>query len=439
MNRREFGRRRRALMRLIGREGIAILPSARPKIRNRDVEYRFRQDSDFYYLTGFEEPGAVAVLLPGRSAGEYVLFCRDRDPEREVWDGARAGIDGACATHGADDAFPIEDLDEILPGLMEGRSRVHYSMGVQSDFDQKLVQWMTHLRRGAVGDLPQELVSLEHTLHDMRLYKSRSEVAAMRRAAKVAAAAHRRAMAVCRPGLFEYEIEAELTHEFRRAGGRWSYPPIVGSGPNACVLHYIDNARRLEDGDLLLIDAGCELDYYASDITRTFPVNGRFSPEQREVYDIVLRAQRAAIDAVQPGNHWNAPHEAAVKIITRGLVKLGLLKGGVPKLIREEAYRRFFMHRTGHWLGMDVHDVGDYRVGGEWRELEPGMVLTVEPGIYIPPGARGVPKRYAGIGIRIEDDVLVTAAGPEVLSDGAPKAPDEIEAWMARARAGDAA
>jgi Xaa-Pro aminopeptidase len=433
MTRNEFTRRRRALMRLIGRDGIAIVPSAPPKTRNRDVEYPFRQDSDFFYLTGFAEPDAVAVLSPGRSAGEFVLFCRERNPERERWDGVRAGVEGACEAYGADDAFPFDDLDEILPGLLEGRARVHYAMGLQPEFDQKLVHWMSHLRSAASSPLPQELASLEHTLHDMRLYKSRSEIALMRRAARITAAAHRRAMQVCRPGMFEHEIEAEILHEFRRAGADCAYPPIVGAGANSCVLHYIANRDECRDGDLLLIDAGCEHNYYASDVTRTFPVNGRFSDAQRAVYEVVLAAQRAAISAVRPGNHWNAPHEAAVRVITRGLVKLGLLKGTPAKLQREEAYKRFYMHRTGHWLGMDVHDVGDYRVGDAWRQLEPGMVLTVEPGIYIPAGSRGVAKKWWNIGVRIEDDVLVTADGHQVLSDDVPKDIDAIEALMATA------
>jgi Xaa-Pro aminopeptidase len=431
MNQREHSRRRRALMRRMGRDDIAILPAAEPKLRNRDVEYRYRPDSDFYYLTGFGEPHAVAVLLPGRPAGEYVLFCRDRDPARERWDGPRAGLDGAREHFGADDAFPIDDLDEILPGLLEGRERVHYAMGLQPEFDHKLVQWMSRLRGANSEVLPQELTSLEHTLHDMRLYKSRSEIAAMRKAARITAAAHCRAMQQCRPGMFEYELEAELIHACRSAGTAFAYPPIVGAGANSCVLHYIDNDSVCQDGDLVLIDAGCEYDCYASDVTRTFPVNGRFSAEQRAIYDVVLAAQLAAIDQVRPGNDWNAPHEAATRAITRGLVRLGLLQGRPTRLMKEGAQTRFYMHKTGHWLGMDVHDVGDYRVGEVWRQLEPGMVLTVEPGIYIPAGTRGVPRRWWNIGVRIEDDVLVTGDGHEVLSAGVPKAVEDIEALMA--------
>ena len=419
-------------MRMMGKGSIAILPAAPTRTRNRDVEYAYRQDSDFVYLTGFAEPQAVAVLIPGRPHGEYVLFCRDRDPERETWDGRRAGPEGAVAQYGADDAFPVSDIDDILPGMLEHCERVYYTMGLHADFDQRLLGWLNLLRGRAKSGTttPGEFIDLDHLLHDMRLYKSRHEVAAMRRAARIAAAAHVRAMRACRAGLMEYEIEAEFLHEFRRQDAQPSYHPIVGGGENACILHYTENAAPLKEGELLLIDAGCEFDYYASDITRTFPVSGRFSPAQRAVYDIVLQAQQAAIERVRPGCHWNEPHDAAVKTITRGLVKLGLLKGRVPTLVKEEAYRRFYMHRTGHWLGMDVHDVGDYKVGDEWRVFEPGMVLTVEPGIYIRPGSKGVPRRWWGIGVRIEDDVLVTRQGAEVLSRDAPKEPEEIERLM---------
>ena len=432
MNSKEFARRRRQLMRMIGKGGIAILPAAPVRLRNRDTEHAYRQDSDFHYLTGFPEPEAVAVLAPGRKHGEYVLFCRDRDPERETWDGRRAGPDGAVADYGADDAFPVSDVDDILPGLLEHCERVYYTMGLNAEFDQRLLGWVNQLRAAAKSGVttPTEFVALDHLLHDMRLFKSRGEVALMRKAAKIAAAAHVRAMRACRPGMWEYEIEAEFLHEFRRHDATPSYQPIVGGGANGCVLHYVENTARLNDGDLLLIDAGCELDCYASDITRTFPVSGRFSAEQRALYEVVLEAQLAAIDKVRPGNHWNEPHDAAVKMLTRGLVRLGLLKGRVPTLVKNGDYRRFYMHRTGHWLGLDVHDVGDYKVGEEWRVFEPGMVLTVEPGLYVAPGTKGVAKKWWGMGIRIEDDVLVTTGGAEVLSVDAPKDPDEIERLM---------
>ena len=434
MNKTEFERRRKQLMRMVGKGGIAILPAAPVRMRSRDVEYRFRQDSDFYYLTGFAEPEAVAVLVPGRPQGEYLMFCRERHAEKEMWDGRRAGQDGAVEHYGADDAFPVDDIDDIIPGLIEGCDRVYYTMGMYSDFDARIAEWVNSLRTGASRGLhtPTEFVALDHLLHDMRLYKSRSEISAMRKAAKVAVTAHKRAMQLTEPGLYEYEIEAEFRHEFRRNSAWVSYNPIVGSGANACTLHYVENSEVLKDGDLLLIDAGCELDYYASDITRTFPVNGRFTPEQRAVYEIVLEAQLAAIDKTVKGNHWNDPHDAAVRVITKGLKKLGLLDGTPAKLIKDGAYRQFYMHRTGHWLGMDVHDVGDYKVGDEWRVLEPGMVTTVEPGIYIP-NKRNIPKRFRNIGVRIEDDVAISSKGPDVLSKGLVKDPDDIEKLMARA------
>ncbi len=433
MKQSEFARRREQLMQMVGEDGVVILPAAPVRMRSRDVEYRYRQDSDFYYLTGFAEPDAVAVLVPGRSNGEFLLFCRERDPERELWDGYRAGQDGAIEDFAADDAFPIDDIDDILPGVIESCRRVYYTMGMYKDFDSRIGEWINSLRaRESRGvHTPHEFVALDHLLHDMRLFKSRAEIAAMRKSAKVAVAAHERAMQQVRPGLMEYEVAAEFHYEFRRHNACVSYNPIVGSGANSCTLHYVDNNKQLEDHDLLLIDAGCELDYYASDITRTLPVNGKFSPEQRAVYEIVLEAQLVAIEKTRKGNHWNEPHDAAVEIITRGLKKLGLLEGSVSRLIKDGAYKEFFMHRTGHWIGMDVHDVGDYKVGDQWRLLEPGMVTTVEPGIYIPASC-SIPARFGNIGVRIEDDVLVTANGADVLSKGLVKEPADIEALMGR-------
>jgi len=429
----EFARRRAQLMRLMGTDAIAIVPAALVRQRNSDVEYNFRQDSDFYYLSGFPEPEAVAVLIPGRDAGQYVLFTRERNPEREIWDGKRAGPAGATAEYGADDAFPITDIDEILPGLLERCERVFYTMGLNPEFDHRVIGWVSALRAQARSGLqaPQEFVALDHLLHDMRLYKSRAEIGLLRRSGEIGAEAHVRAMQFCRPGRMEFEVMAELLHEFHRHGADISYHPIVGGGANSCVLHYHENNARLNAGDLLLVDAGCEYGYYASDITRTYPVSGRFTSEQRAVYEVVLEAQQAAIERVKPGNHWNEPHDAAVRTITQGLKRIGLLKGSLATLIRTGAYKRFFMHRTGHWLGMDVHDVGDYKIGDEWRVFEPGMVLTVEPGVYIASGTRGVSRRFWNTGIRIEDDVVVTRSGCEVLSGGAPKEPDQIEALMA--------
>jgi Xaa-Pro aminopeptidase len=432
MRKDEFARRRRQLMKMMGKGSIMILPAAPEKARNSDVSYHYRPDSDFFYITGFAEPQAVAVLIPGRPQGDYVLFVRERDVTRETWDGRRAGPEGATRDYGASDAFPIGDLDDILPRLMERCTRVYYTMGQHAEFDQRVIGWINRLKaQSRTGVLPpQEFIALDHLLHDMRLFKSRPELDAMRRSASIAVAAHRRAMSFTEPGRMEYEVMAELLHEFRRNNADISYHPIVGGGANACILHYHENCEPLHDGDLLLIDAGCEYELYASDITRTFPVNGRFTPEQRAIYEVVLQAQHAAIEQARPGNHWNEPHDAAVRAITQGLLKLGILKGKLAALIRDGEYRRFFMHRTGHWLGMDVHDVGDYKLGEQWRVLEPGMVLTVEPGIYIPTGSRGVAKRWWNIGIRIEDDVAITRDGNEVLTGDLVKDADGIEQLM---------
>ncbi|WP_440996175.1 Xaa-Pro aminopeptidase [Arhodomonas sp. SL1] len=432
MEHKEFARRRARLMRIMGEGSIAVLPAAPERRRNRDVFHPYRQDSDFHYLTGFPEPEAVAVLVPGREQGEYILFCRERDPDHEVWDGEIIGQERAVRDYGADDAFPIDDIDEILPGLMEDRPRVYCTLGADADFDAQIIAWINqvHARTRSNARSPGEYVALEHLLHEQRLVKDAAELAVMRRAARVSAAAHTRAMGYCRPGMYEYEIEAEYLAEFRRANGVPAYPPIVGGGANACVLHYIRNDGELRDGDLLLVDAGVELEGYASDITRTFPVNGRFSGPQRALYEVVLAAQRAAIEAVGPDHHWNRPHEAATSVLVDGMLELGLLSGDRDAILESGDYRRFFMHRTGHWLGMDVHDVGDYRVDGEWRQLEPGMVLTVEPGLYIPPDAEGVDERFQGTGVRIEDDVVVTASGCEVLSRDVVKEVADIEAVM---------
>ncbi|MET0229402.1 MAG: Xaa-Pro aminopeptidase [Rhodanobacteraceae bacterium] len=433
---KEFVRRRRQLMRMAGRDAIVIVPAAPERVRSNDSHYPYRQDSDFHYLSGFPEPDAVLALIPGREQGETILFCRERDAERERWDGARAGTEGALGTYGFDDAFPIDDIDDILPGMIEGRSRVYYHFGRDPEFDLKLIGWVNRVRaevrRGAVP--PHEFVALSHLLHDLRLYKSRAELRVMKKSARIAAAAHVRAMRNVRPGMNEHEVEADLLHEFRRHGAVASYEPIVGGGANACVLHYRANNAPLRDGDLLLVDAGAEYECYASDITRTFPVSGKFSTEQRAIYEIVLAAQAAAIDEVRAGRSFDAYHEAAVRVITKGLIRLGLLEGGLEKNLRDHTYRTFYMHKTGHWLGLDVHDVGDYRIDGEFRLLEPGMVVTVEPGIYISPDLRKVPARYRGIGIRIEDDVVVTRGDPEILTTDVPRDPDAIEALMASTR-----
>jgi len=431
--REEFARRRQQLMRSMGRDAIAVVPAATVKHRNSDVEFPYRQDSNFHYLTGFGEPDSVAVLVPGREQAQYILFVRDRDALRETWDGRRAGPDGARTVYGADDAFPITDIDEILPGLMENRAKVFYAMGGHPEFDHRMLSWLQHLRSQSARSgrqAPLEMVALDHVLHDMRLYKSRAELGLMRTSGAIAAAAHVRAMRHTRPGGHEYGIVAELLHEFRRNNADCSYQPIVGGGANSCILHYRENDQPLADGDLLLVDAGCEVAGYASDITRTWPVNGRFTPAQRAIYEVVLQAQQAAIAQVKPGNHWNAPHEAATEVITRGLIELGLLKGKLSALLKSGACKRFFMHRTGHWLGLDVHDVGDYKVGDEWRVLEPGMVMTVEPGIYIPAGSKGIPKRWWNIGVRIEDDIVVTRTGHENLTSAVPSDIAAVEALV---------
>jgi Xaa-Pro aminopeptidase len=433
INKKECQARRKKLMDMIGSDSIAIIPTASVHIRNRDVEFPFRPDSDFFYLTAYPEPEAVAVLIPDRADGEFILFCREKDEEMETWHGRRAGLEGALKKYGADDAFPIEDMDDILPGLIEGHDRIFYNMGHDQNFDHRVLGWVNQIRDKARTGVvaPDEFISLNHFLHDMRLYKSRHEIKLMRQAAKISAGAHKRAMVSCKPGMHEYQLEAELVHEFMLNGAQSAaYPSIVGSGENGCILHYTENRDEIAEDDLLLIDAGAEYQGYASDITRTFPASGKFSTAQRQAYDLVLKAQLAAIEQVQPGNHWNDPHDAAVRVLTEGMVELGILKGDVDELIKDNVYTKYYMHRTGHWIGMDVHDVGDYKVDNEWRMLEPGMVLTIEPGLYMPAGTKGLPKKWWNIGIRIEDDVLVTKDGYEVLSKDAPKMADEIEALM---------
>ncbi|MFC1588986.1 Xaa-Pro aminopeptidase [Pseudomonadota bacterium] len=432
MNTKIYAQRRKQLMKMMGSDSIAILPAAPLLIRNRDVEHKFRQDSDFYYLSGFEEPEAVIVLVPGRKNAEYILFCRERDKVKEIWNGYRYGPEGAVEHFDADDAFPIDDLEDILPGLMEHCESVYYTIGLNPEFDKHVMNCVNSLRKASRGGVhaPNEFVSLDYLLHDMRLFKSRDEIKLMRKAAKISVQAHINAMKLCQPGVYEYELEAELLYEFNRNGAGWAYPSIVGGGANSCILHYTENDKPLNDGDMVLIDAGAEYGGYAADITRTFPVNGEYTEAQKEIYDLVLAAQDAAIKQTKPGNHWNDPHNAAVKVMTRGMIELGLLKGKLSDLIKEGAYSKYYMHRTGHWLGMDVHDVGDYKVDDEWRLLEPGMALTVEPGLYIPHGSRGA-KRWWDIGVRIEDDVIVTKDGCDLLTKGLPRTTEEVEAVMA--------
>jgi Xaa-Pro aminopeptidase len=430
----EFARRRRQLMRMAGEDAALLVAAAPERMRNADAAWPYRQDSDFHYLTGFPEPHAVLALLPGREHAETILFCRERDAERERMDGPRLGTEGAVEACGVDDAFPIDDIDDILPGMLEGRTRVYCHFGQEPEFDARLLGWMRRLRalRGG-GVAPKEFLALGYLLHDMRLFKSASEIRLMKRAARVSVAAHLAAMRQAGPGVAEYEVEAELLRVMRGKGAVAAYMPSVAGGANACTLHYNANRSMLSDGDLLLIDAGAEVDCYAADITRTFPVNGRFSRGQRQLYEVVLAAQEAAIEQVRPGKPFSAAHEAAVEVTVEGLRALKLLTGSKASILRDGTYRRYFPHKTGHWLGLDVHDVGDYRIDGEPRLLEPGMVVTVEPGLYVPPDAGPEAAPWAGTGIRIEDDVLVGRDGPQVLTDGVPRQVEELEALLHKA------
>ncbi|HTL14669.1 MAG TPA: aminopeptidase P N-terminal domain-containing protein [Thermomonas sp.] len=431
--RRARARRRKALMQAAGDGAILVLPAAPERIRSRDTHYPYRQDSDFWYLTGCDEPEAVLVLVPGRRHGESILFCRERDPEREGWDGPRLGPEGAVDALGLDDAYPIADIDDILPGLLEGRRRVHYHLGRDPEFDLKLIGWLNRVRAQARqgAQPPQEFLELGHLLDEMRLFKSADEIALMQKAADISVEAHRAAMRAARPGIHEYELQAEVERVFRRHGAEPAYASIVGAGANACVLHYRANAAKARAGELVLIDAGAEHRGYASDITRTFPVGGRFSREQRALHDLVCRAQAAALAQARPGVPYEAGHDAAVHTLSDGLLSLGLLQGTLEAAVADGDYKRFYRHKTGHWLGLDVHDVGEYRIDGASRLLEPGMVFTIEPGLYIPADDATVPAKWRGIGIRIEDDVLVTRDGHRVLTGALERSADEVEALMA--------
>jgi Xaa-Pro aminopeptidase len=424
-------RRRERLAQAIG-AGVAVVPTAPERVRNRDTHYPYRFDSHFYYLTGFAEPEAVLVLVSGKS----ILFCREKNDEREVWDGFRYGPAAARERFGFDEAHPIGALDGMLAQLLENQPALLYPVGADAEWDARAMGWLNAVRAKArAGTTAPDRVQDVRTLVDeMRLVKDAQELATMRRAARITAGAHRRAMQQARPGRNEYEIEAELLHEFRRNGAQFpAYWPIVAGGANACVLHYVSNDAPLREGELLLIDAGCELDGYAADLTRTFPVGGRFSGAQRALYEVVLAAQLAAIATVKPGRAWNDPHDAAVRVLAQGMLDLKLLSGTLDAVLEKETYKRFYMHRTGHWLGLDVHDAGEYKHAGKWRTLAPGMTLTVEPGLYVRP-AGDVPQALHHLGIRIEDDVAVTEGGCEVLTAEAPKSVDDIEALMRDAR-----
>ncbi|MBT4605775.1 MAG: Xaa-Pro aminopeptidase [Thiotrichales bacterium] len=433
MNSREYARRRRTLQQQMADHSLAIVPAAPHPIRNRDVEYPYHPDSDFYYLTGFAEAEALLLLKRVGRKFTWMLFCQERNPEMEQWTGERLGTERAVTELGAHQAWPIEQWEKQLPELLTGVEQLYFNLGDGTSVEQALLKQLKQFRqRNRAGVVfPLSIHTLDPLLHEMRLIKSSAELKAMRKAATISAQAHRHAMQQCHIGMSEQQLEGEILHQFNQQGSRTvAYDTIVAGGNNACTLHYIQNSEPLNDGDLVLIDAGTEWAGYAADITRTFPINGRFTTPQRQLYEIVLAAQQAAINQVQPGKRWNAPHQAAVRVITQGLLELKILKGELKQLIKEEKYKPFYMHQTGHWLGMDVHDVGQYKIDGKWRLLQPGMVMTVEPGLYIPHGMKGVAKKWWEIGIRIEDDIVVTEEGCEVLTSDAPKGVKEIELWM---------
>ena len=434
ISKKEYASRRKDLMSMMAANSIAIVAAAPEQVRSKDTLYPYKQSTNFSYLCGFSEPCAVMLLIPNRQQGECLLFCRDKDPLRETWDGLRLGPVEAKQTLALDDAFPIDDIDDILPGLLEGKSYVYYSAGKDKAFDKQLIRWVDEVTLDKESDSEPccEQVDLDHLLAELRLIKSAAEIKLMRKAADISAEAHCRAMRFCKPGHYEYQLQAEIEHQFMMSGATGpAYTSIVGGGKNACILHYIENQSALKSGDLVLIDAGCEYQNYAADITRTFPVNGKFSIPQAAIYDIVLAAQVAAINTIAPGVTYDQANKATIAVITQGLVDLGILKGDVDQLIEAGAYRDFYMHSVSHWLGMDVHDVGDYKINNQWRVYEAGMLLTIEPGIYISADNQNVDKKWRGIAVRIEDDILVTKAGREVLTDGVPKQRDQIESLMA--------
>lgn len=432
----EYRQRREQLMSKIG-HGTAIFRSAPVAVMHNDVEYNYRQDSDFYYLTGFNEAEAVAVLAPHHPEHRFVLFVQPKDLEKEVWTGYRVGVEGAKERYGADEAYPITELEEKLPQYLEKSDRIYYHLGRDEKFNQTIIKhWQrliaTYSKRGTG---PVAIEDTNFVLHGMRLVKSSAELELMRKAIAISVEAHNHAREFTKPGRYEYEVQAEMEHIFRLRGGIGpAYPSIVASGANACILHYVENDRQMQDNEMLLIDAGCCYEYYNGDITRTFPVGGKFTADQKTIYEIVLEAQKQAIAQVQPGNSWNQIHDTAVRVLVEGMLDLGILEGNIDEIIKEEKYKPYYMHRTGHWLGLDVHDAGLYKHGEEaWQILQPGQILTVEPGIYIGPYAKpveGQPEvndRWRGIGVRIEDNVLVTESGHEVLTAGVPKSVEEME------------
>ena len=432
---KEFEKRRRKLAKLIGKDGIAVIPTASTRVRSRDTDYPYRPDSDFYYFTGFSEPNAVMILAPGREDGSFIVCLREKNPLTEIWDGHMEGLNGVKKNYEADQSFDIEDLETILSSLFLGRQKVFFTLGQDEVLDKILMKSFNAVRAGQRrgGVVPSEIQALEPLVHEMRLIKSKYEISLMKKSAKISVDAHKRIFENCKPGVFEYQIEADIIHEFGKHGAVPAYTSIVASGQNACTLHYISNRDKMKSGQLLLTDAGCENEMYAADITRTIPVSGEYSKEQKEIYELVLEVQKNAINSIKPGQTFEGLQSDAIKGLTKGLKELGLLKGRVDQLIKSEAYKDFYMHGIGHWLGMDVHDVGSYMdQKGKSRKFENGMVLTIEPGIYISKKNKNVPTEYRGIGIRIEDDVLVTKSGCDVLTKALPKEIGDIESIMAR-------
>tara|TARA_B100000214_G_scaffold17026_1_gene11532 strand:+ start:641 stop:1942 length:1302 start_codon:yes stop_codon:yes gene_type:complete len=424
-----YSERRSKLASKVLDDSAIIVSSAAVKTRVSDTDYAYRQDSNFYYLSGYEEPESLLLIRPSKEE-QFIIFCRDRDPLREQWDGFRTGQEGAIELYDADASYSINSLDQIMPNLLEGIKNIYFSMSAPSNVDLKITHWLEEIRKNtrAGAEPPQNLLSLDSILHEMRLIKEDPEMDLMKKAADITTEAHIRAMQAVTPGMFEYQLEAEYLYAFNKNGARSpAYNSIVGGGNNSCILHYVENNAELNDGDLVLVDAGCEYQYYASDVTRTFPVNGKFSPEQKEIYSIVLEAHKQSMEQAQPGNKWNLMHEKSVEIIVEGLLSIGLLKGSKEENIEKGTYSKFYMHRIGHWLGMDVHDVGSYKNDGDWRELEEGMVMTIEPGIYVLDNLEDVEDKWKGIGVRIEDNVVITDSGFEVLTPDVPRTIEDIE------------
>jgi len=425
-----FSERRDLLADKVLEDSAIIVSAASVKSRISDTEYSYRQDSNFYYLSGYEEPESLILIRPNQDKERFVIFCRDRDPLREQWDGFRTGQEGVIQDYGADAAYSINSIDEIMPKLLEGTKNIYFSMSAPCGVDAKISSWVEDIRKNtrSGAEPPQNLLSLDSILHEMRLIKESDEMDLMKKAANITTEAHIRAMQSVRPGMYEYQLEAEYLYAFNKNGARSpAYNSIVGGGNNSCILHYVENNAELKDGDLVLVDAGCEYQYYASDVTRTFPVNGKFSPEQREIYSIVLEAHKQSMEQAKPGNKWNLMHEKSVEVIVEGLLSIGLLQGSRDEIIDKGEYSKFYMHRIGHWLGMDVHDVGSYKQDGDWRPLEEGMVMTVEPGIYILDSMEGMDDKWKGIGVRIEDDIAITESGFEILTPDVPRTIEEVE------------